>query len=200
MSMLNRRRLLLGATAAPPPRCLPFRSPASRRRARPSATRSPPAWYRFKHRRVRGDRGLRRRAAARRSRRRLSRPRRRRRSRRCLRAHFLPPDAATLEQNVLVVNTGRHLVLFDTGMGESMGAQSRCSARPPARCSRNLRAAGIEPGQIDLVCATHAHCDHVWGAGGRERTSASSRTRASPSARPTCATGPTTATSAGRSS
>ena len=26
-----------------------------------------------------------------------------------------------------------------------------------------MRAAGIQPEQIDLVCATHAHCDHVWG-------------------------------------
>jgi hypothetical protein len=38
---------------------------------------------------------------------------------------FLDPAAATLEQNVLVLNTGRQLILFDTGMGESMGAASK---------------------------------------------------------------------------
>jgi len=80
-----------------------------------------------------------------------------------LRAHYLPTDAAIVEQNVLVVNTGRHLVLFDTGMGESMGAQSRMFGPTTGKMLRNLRAAGIEPGQIDLVCATHAHCDHIWG-------------------------------------
>ncbi len=80
-----------------------------------------------------------------------------------MRENFLPTDAATLEQNVLVVNTGRHLVLFDTGMGESMGAQSRMFGPTTGRMLQNLRAAGIEPGHIDVVCATHAHCDHIWG-------------------------------------
>lgn len=85
-------------------------------------------------------------------------------------AEFLDAETATLEQNVLVVNTGRHLVLFDTGMGESMGAASRMFGPTTGRMLANLRAAGIEPEQIDLVCATHAHADHVWGlvdAGGQ---------------------------------
>jgi hypothetical protein len=33
--------------------------------------------------------------------------------------NFLPPNSATLEQNILVLNTGDRLVLFDTGMGTS---------------------------------------------------------------------------------
>jgi glyoxylase-like metal-dependent hydrolase (beta-lactamase superfamily II) len=70
--------------------------------------------------------------------------------------------AATLEQNALVVNTGRHLVLFDTGMGDSMGAASQMFGPTTGRLLRNMRAAGIDPAQIDYVCATHAHCDHVW--------------------------------------
>lgn len=36
---------------------------------------------------------------------------------RLLTANFLPPDFVTLEQNALIVNTGRNLILFDTGMG-----------------------------------------------------------------------------------
>mgnify|MGYP002780637014 FL=1 len=79
-----------------------------------------------------------------------------------LRGAFLAPDAATLEQNALIVNTGRQLVLFDTGMGDSMGAASRMFGPTTGRLIRNMRAAGIEPSQIDLVCATHAHCDHIW--------------------------------------
>jgi glyoxylase-like metal-dependent hydrolase (beta-lactamase superfamily II) len=79
-----------------------------------------------------------------------------------LQANFLPPDAATLEQNALVLNTGRQLILFDTGMGESMGAASKMFGPTTGRLLANLRAAGIEPAQIDLVALTHAHCDHCW--------------------------------------
>jgi glyoxylase-like metal-dependent hydrolase (beta-lactamase superfamily II) len=80
-----------------------------------------------------------------------------------MRAHFLPVNEATLEQNALILNTGRELILFDTGMGESMGPQSKMFGPTTGRLLRNMRAAGVEPEQIDLVCATHAHCDHVWG-------------------------------------
>ncbi|WP_203070111.1 MBL fold metallo-hydrolase [Falsiroseomonas ponticola] len=80
-----------------------------------------------------------------------------------LAAEFLDPEAATLEQNILVLNTGRQLLLFDTGMGESMGADSQMFGPTTGRMLANLRAAGIQPEQIDLVVATHAHCDHVWG-------------------------------------
>ncbi len=80
-----------------------------------------------------------------------------------LAAEFLDPDAATLEQNILVLNTGRQLLLFDTGMGESMGADSQMFGPTTGRMLANLRAAGIQPEQIDMVVATHAHCDHVWG-------------------------------------
>ncbi len=79
-----------------------------------------------------------------------------------LRGAFLPTREATLEQNVLVVNTGRQLILFDTGMGDSMGDASRMFGPTTGRLLANMRAAGIDPAQIDLVCATHAHCDHVW--------------------------------------
>ncbi len=80
-----------------------------------------------------------------------------------LRAAFLPTDGIMLEQNVLVLNTGRQLILFDTGMGESMGNDSRMFGPTTGRMLANLRAAGFEPGQIDIVACTHAHCDHCWG-------------------------------------
>jgi glyoxylase-like metal-dependent hydrolase (beta-lactamase superfamily II) len=80
-----------------------------------------------------------------------------------LTSEFLDPNAATLEQNILVLNTGRQLLLFDTGMGESMGAESKMFGPTTGRMLANLRAAGIQPEQIDMVIATHAHCDHVWG-------------------------------------
>jgi len=75
---------------------------------------------------------------------------------------FLQPDAATLEQNSLILNTGRQLILFDTGMGDSMGPASQMFGPTTGRLLRNMRAAGIEPSQIDVVALTHAHCDHCW--------------------------------------
>jgi len=83
---------------------------------------------------------------------------------------FLPADNAMLEQNALVLNTGRALLLFDTGMGDSMGAASQMFGPTTGRLLANLRAAGIDPAQITHVVLTHAHCDHCWAlvdAGGR---------------------------------
>jgi glyoxylase-like metal-dependent hydrolase (beta-lactamase superfamily II) len=79
-----------------------------------------------------------------------------------LNSNFLAPNAATLEQNALILNTGRQLILFDTGMGESMGAASQMFGPTTGKLLANMRAAGIEPEQIDLVVLTHAHCDHCW--------------------------------------
>lgn len=80
-----------------------------------------------------------------------------------LRDAFLPGDGVVLEQNALVVNTGRQLILFDTGMGDSMGEASRMFGPTTGRLRENLRVAGFRPEQFDLVALTHAHCDHAWG-------------------------------------
>lgn len=79
-----------------------------------------------------------------------------------LTGHFLPPDSATLEQNALVLNTGKQLILFDTGMGDSMGEAGKMFGPTTGKLLQNMRAAGIQPEQIDLVVLTHAHCDHCW--------------------------------------
>jgi glyoxylase-like metal-dependent hydrolase (beta-lactamase superfamily II) len=79
-----------------------------------------------------------------------------------LTGNFLDPGSATLEQNALILNTGKQLILFDTGMGESMGAASKMFGPTTGRLLANMRAAGIQPEQIDLVILTHAHCDHCW--------------------------------------
>jgi glyoxylase-like metal-dependent hydrolase (beta-lactamase superfamily II) len=72
--------------------------------------------------------------------------------------NFLSPTNVVLEQNILVLNTGDKLVLFDTGMGSS-----QMFGPTPGKMLANLKAAGIDPNNIDAVVATHAHCDHVWG-------------------------------------
>jgi glyoxylase-like metal-dependent hydrolase (beta-lactamase superfamily II) len=78
---------------------------------------------------------------------------------RLLTAARLPTDRWTGPQNALVVNTGRQLVLIDTGMGD----RSNAMGVNHGRLARNLVAAGIQPEQIDVVCITHAHIDHCWG-------------------------------------
>ena len=72
--------------------------------------------------------------------------------------NFLDPKSVVLEQNILVLNTGSKLVLFDTGMGES-----QIFGPTPGKMMSNLKVAGIDPATIDAVVCTHAHCDHVWG-------------------------------------
>lgn len=58
--------------------------------------------------------------------------------------------------NAFLVNTGKQLVLIDTGAGALYGA---CCGKLLA----NLRAAGYTPEQVDLVLLTHLHKDHVGG-------------------------------------
>src|SRR5262245_4124596 len=63
--------------------------------------------------------------------------------------NFLSPTNAVLEQNVLVVNTGDKLVLFDTGMGTST-----MFGPTTGKLLASLKAAGIDAKDIDAVVAT----------------------------------------------
>ena len=74
------------------------------------------------------------------------------------RDNFLPTENSIFPQNALVVNTGTKLVLIDTGMGSSDLAGPDCG-----KLLTNMRAAGIDPKDIDLVLLTHAHPDHCFG-------------------------------------
>ena len=77
---------------------------------------------------------------------------------RLLTENYLATNRVVLEQNALVVNTGDKLVLFDTGMGSST-----MFGPTTGKLMRNLRAAGIQPSQIDAVVCSHAHIDHIGG-------------------------------------
>lgn len=75
-----------------------------------------------------------------------------------LKDNFLPLSNAVLEQNVLIVNTGDRMVLFDTGMGSS-----KLFGPTTGKLMESIRQAGIDPKDIDAVVMSHAHIDHCGG-------------------------------------
>ena len=75
-----------------------------------------------------------------------------------LSASFLPTDRVVLDENVLVVDTGSKVILFDTGSG-SLQAYGPGAGRLFA----TLEAAGIRPADVDAVVLSHGHSDHVCG-------------------------------------
>jgi glyoxylase-like metal-dependent hydrolase (beta-lactamase superfamily II) len=72
--------------------------------------------------------------------------------------NFLPAANAVLEQNILVVNFGDRVVLFDTGMGTDTLFGDSTGKLPTT-----LRQAGIDPASVDAVVMSHAHIDHCGG-------------------------------------
>ena len=63
-----------------------------------------------------------------------------------------------LDQNVLVINTGDKLALFDTGMFSVKRPNTATG-----RLFMSLSQAGIDPKDIDAVVLTHPHIDHSGG-------------------------------------
>lgn len=58
--------------------------------------------------------------------------------------------------NAFLVNTGKQLILIDTGAGQCIGATA-------GQLSANMQAAGYKPEQVDTILLTHLHLDHVCG-------------------------------------
>jgi glyoxylase-like metal-dependent hydrolase (beta-lactamase superfamily II) len=69
---------------------------------------------------------------------------------------FMPHDKLATPFTTLVVNTGKKLVLIDTGTGGQIA--------PSAGVLRNnLAAAGIDPKAVDQIVISHFHPDHING-------------------------------------
>jgi glyoxylase-like metal-dependent hydrolase (beta-lactamase superfamily II) len=69
---------------------------------------------------------------------------------------FMPADKLTTPFTTLIVNTGKKLVLIDTGTGGQIAATA-------GMLGANLLAAGIDPKAIDLIAISHFHPDHING-------------------------------------
>lgn len=73
-------------------------------------------------------------------------------------AHLQPMTETSI--NAFLINTGKHLVLVDTGAGDLFGLPVGEHA---GRLQRSLRNAGYAPEQVDAVLLTHIHTDHSGG-------------------------------------
>jgi glyoxylase-like metal-dependent hydrolase (beta-lactamase superfamily II) len=62
--------------------------------------------------------------------------------------------------NSLVIRTGKHIVLVETGMGNKLSDRMIKFFGQPAKLLDNLGTAGIAPEDIDVVINTHLHFDH----------------------------------------
>lgn len=73
-----------------------------------------------------------------------------------LAAAFLAPNVLPISFTALLVNTGKQLILIDTGTaGQIVDTAGSMVA--------NLAAAGVTPDQIDTILISHFHPDHING-------------------------------------
>ena len=69
---------------------------------------------------------------------------------------FMPHDKLATPFTTLVVNTGKKLVLIDTGTGGQISPTA-------GMIGDNLAAAGISPKAVDQIVISHFHPDHING-------------------------------------
>ena len=62
--------------------------------------------------------------------------------------------------NSVVVRTGQHTVLIETGIGNKLPERLIKIFGQPAKLLDNLNAAGVSPEDIDVVINSHLHFDH----------------------------------------
>lgn len=70
--------------------------------------------------------------------------------------HAIETPGVQTAFNAFLINTGKNLILVDTGAGQCIGETA-------GMLSQNIKAAGYQPEQIDTIFLTHLHLDHVCG-------------------------------------
>jgi glyoxylase-like metal-dependent hydrolase (beta-lactamase superfamily II) len=73
-----------------------------------------------------------------------------------LEAAFLPTDHVMGYYNVVLIDTGKEVVLCDTGFGKLLPATA-------GRLVSELAVAGYHPNQVTAVLLSHVHPDHFGG-------------------------------------
>lgn len=72
------------------------------------------------------------------------------------RKNHLPAKRMEIGFAPVVVNTGKELILFDTGNGPRRGDSA-------GHLAAGMKLAGYSPEQVDIVVLTHFHADHIGG-------------------------------------
>ncbi len=75
-------------------------------------------------------------------------------------AAYMPKGMVTIPFNPQLINTGKKLILIDTGNGIANFEPSKGAV---GRTLQNLTAAGVDPKNIDVVLLSHLHPDHTNG-------------------------------------
>jgi glyoxylase-like metal-dependent hydrolase (beta-lactamase superfamily II) len=82
-----------------------------------------------------------------------------------LAAAGLPTDLLANEFAPIILQIGSSTVLIDTGFGPDIGNEPESTR---GALTRNMKANGIDPDDVDLVVVSHFHPDHVTGLVSRE--------------------------------
>jgi glyoxylase-like metal-dependent hydrolase (beta-lactamase superfamily II) len=65
-----------------------------------------------------------------------------------------------LGTNTIVVRTGKHTVVIETGIGNKLTEKQRSIYEAKQLLPQSLNAAGIRPEKVDVVINSHLHFDH----------------------------------------
>lgn len=69
-------------------------------------------------------------------------------------------NRVTAGLNSLLVRTGKHTLLVETGMGNKLPEKMQQIYHPPELLLQGLAQAGVRPEEITIVINTHLHFDH----------------------------------------
>lgn len=62
--------------------------------------------------------------------------------------------------NTVIVRTGKHTIVIETGIGNKQSAKMREIHQNKELLPQSLAAAGVRPEEVDIVINTHLHFDH----------------------------------------